>query len=108
MMMRAPTSILPVSVSDVSFVAGGRAIIDHVSFELAAGPRSVILGANGAGKSVFPAYAQDKFITVSSTTSTEQSGLFKHLLPVFEKRTGIQNVPTAEPESIPAAAGTVS
>ncbi len=106
--MRAPTSILPVSVSDVSFVAGGRAIIDHVSFELAAGPRSVILGANGAGKSVFPAYAHDKFITVSSTTSTEQSGLFKHLLPVFEKRTGIQNVPTAEPESIPAAAGTVS
>jgi tungstate transport system substrate-binding protein len=38
----------------------------------------------------FPAYPQAKFITVSSTTSTEQSGLFKHLLPVFEKRTGIQ------------------
>ena len=28
-------------------------------------------------------------ITVSSTTSTEQSGLFKHLLPLFEKETGI-------------------
>jgi tungstate transport system substrate-binding protein len=37
----------------------------------------------------FAAHAQDKFITVSSTTSTEQSGLFKHLLPVFEKKTGI-------------------
>ena len=36
------------------------------------------------------AQAQDKFITVSSTTSTEQSGLFKHLLPIFEKKTGIQ------------------
>ena len=35
------------------------------------------------------AHAQEKFITVSSTTSTEQSGLFKHLLPVFEKKTGI-------------------
>jgi tungstate transport system substrate-binding protein len=33
--------------------------------------------------------AQDKFIVVSSTTSTEQSGLFGHLLPVFEKDTGI-------------------
>jgi tungstate transport system substrate-binding protein len=33
--------------------------------------------------------AQEKFITVSSTTSTEQSGLFKHLLPIFEKKTGI-------------------
>ena len=37
-----------------------------------------------------PAYAQQRFITVASTTSTEQSGLFKHLLPVFEKKTGIQ------------------
>jgi tungstate transport system substrate-binding protein len=35
-------------------------------------------------------HAQDRFITVSSTTSTEQSGLFKHLLPIFEKKTGIQ------------------
>lgn len=34
--------------------------------------------------------AQQKFITVASTTSTEQSGLFKHLLPIFEKRTAIQ------------------
>ena len=37
-----------------------------------------------------PAHAQQKFITVASTTSTEQSGLFKHLLPAFEKRSGIQ------------------
>jgi tungstate transport system substrate-binding protein len=36
------------------------------------------------------AHAQGKFITVASTTSTEQSGLFKHLLPIFEKKTGIQ------------------
>jgi tungstate transport system substrate-binding protein len=38
----------------------------------------------------FTAQAQQKFITVASTTSTEQSGLFKHLLPEFEKKTGIQ------------------
>lgn len=36
-----------------------------------------------------PAHAQ-RFITVASTTSTEQSGLFKHLLPIFEARSGIQ------------------
>lgn len=36
------------------------------------------------------ASAQDRFITVASTTSTEQSGLFKHILPVFEKKAGIQ------------------
>jgi tungstate transport system substrate-binding protein len=38
----------------------------------------------------FPVQAQQKFITVASTTSTEQSGLFAHLLPAFEKKTGIQ------------------
>jgi tungstate transport system substrate-binding protein len=37
-----------------------------------------------------PAHARQKFVTVASTTSTEQSGLFKHLLPLFEKKTGIQ------------------
>ncbi|MDX1376408.1 MAG: substrate-binding domain-containing protein [Burkholderiales bacterium] len=36
-----------------------------------------------------PALAQDRFIVVSSTTSTENSGLFKHLLPMFRDRTGI-------------------
>jgi tungstate transport system substrate-binding protein len=37
-----------------------------------------------------PAQAQPRFITVASTTSTEQSGLFRHLLPLFEHKTGIQ------------------
>ena len=36
------------------------------------------------------AAAQDRFIVVASTTSTEQSGLFAHLLPAFEKDTGIE------------------
>jgi len=36
------------------------------------------------------AAAQQRFITVASTTSTEQSGLFGYLLPIFEKKTGIQ------------------
>ena len=36
------------------------------------------------------AAAQQKFITVASTTSTEQSGLFKHLLPLFTQKTGIE------------------
>lgn len=37
-----------------------------------------------------PAAAQGTFITVSSTTSTEQSGLFKYILPEFTKATGIE------------------
>src|SRR5690606_15400681 len=35
------------------------------------------------------ARAQDDFITVASTTSTESSGLFDHMLPIFEQKTGI-------------------
>ena len=37
-----------------------------------------------------PLAAAQKFITLASTTSTEQSGLFRYLLPIFEKKTGIQ------------------
>jgi tungstate transport system substrate-binding protein len=37
-----------------------------------------------------PVLAQEKFIVVASTTSTEQSGLFGHILPAFQKKTGIQ------------------
>jgi tungstate transport system substrate-binding protein len=36
------------------------------------------------------AAAAEKFITVSSTTSTENSGLFKHILPMFKEKTGIE------------------
>ncbi|WP_428425654.1 extracellular solute-binding protein [Methylibium sp.] len=35
------------------------------------------------------AWAQDKNIVMASTTSTEQSGLFAHLLPAFSKASGI-------------------
>ena len=38
----------------------------------------------------FAVNGEQRYITVASTTSTEQSGLFKHLLPIFEKKTGIQ------------------
>ena len=36
------------------------------------------------------ATAQDRFITVASTTSTEQSGLFGYLVPRFAEASGIQ------------------
>jgi tungstate transport system substrate-binding protein len=36
-----------------------------------------------------PAYAQEKSIAVASTTSTEDSGLFEYLLPIFKQKTGI-------------------
>jgi tungstate transport system ATP-binding protein len=44
--------ILPLTLDKASFAAGGREIIAPLSLEIAAGPSTVILGANGAGKSV--------------------------------------------------------
>jgi tungstate transport system substrate-binding protein len=41
--------------------------------------------AAGTGQAAPPA----RHITVASTTSTENSGLFAHILPIFESRTGI-------------------
>jgi tungstate transport system substrate-binding protein len=38
----------------------------------------------------FGAQAQERFITVASTTSTEQTGLFGHILPLFTQKTGIE------------------
>jgi tungstate transport system ATP-binding protein len=50
--MRAPMSLLPLRLENVSFVAAGKTIIERVSLTLESGPRTIILGPNGAGKSV--------------------------------------------------------
>lgn len=39
---------------------------------------------------IAPAQADDQYITVASTTSTEQSGLFEHIIPQFREATGIE------------------
>jgi len=38
---------------------------------------------------ITPVHAQDKSIVVSSTTSTQDSGLFGYILPLFKQKTGI-------------------
>jgi len=50
----------------------------------------VILAAGVLALAQASAPAQEKFIVLASTTSTEQSGLFGHLLPAFEKKTGVK------------------
>jgi tungstate transport system substrate-binding protein len=52
--------------------------------------RSFIAIALSALAFASPAFVQDRFIVAASTTSTEQSGLFSHLLPEFEKDTGVK------------------
>lgn len=42
-----------------------------------------------SGALAFPAGSQETYITVASTTSTEASGLYEHILPKFKEATGI-------------------
>jgi tungstate transport system substrate-binding protein len=53
--------------------------------------RVVLLGALAAAmaSAAPPAWSQDRFIVMASTTSTEQSGLFGHLLPLFKQAIGV-------------------
>jgi len=45
---------------------------------------------------VAPALAQEKFVVVASTTSPQDSGLFRHILPLFTAKTGIDVKVVAE------------
>ncbi len=52
--------------------------------------RFILSAASGlALLAALPAAAQD-FLTIASTTSTENSGLFGHILPMFQEETGIE------------------
>jgi tungstate transport system substrate-binding protein len=50
---------------------------------------ALVLAAALGGAALAQETAQDKSITVASTTSTQDSGLFGHILPIFKARTGI-------------------
>lgn len=71
----------PVDTRKLSLSSAGRRF---ATLSLGAGLALAALLPIGAG-----AAQAAESITVSSTTSTEQSGLFKHILPIFEKKTGI-------------------
>src|SRR5499426_3002660 len=49
-----------------------------------------ILGALFVLLALSPAQAEEKSIVVASTTSTEDSGLFRHILPLFKAKTGVE------------------
>jgi tungstate transport system substrate-binding protein len=52
--------------------------------------RAALLAASAGLAALAPAAAQERTIVMASTTSTEQSGLFAHLLPAFRRDTGIE------------------
>ncbi len=51
---------------------------------------TVLVAAIELSTGIHIAHAEDRFILMASTTSTQNSGLFDHLLPRFTAKTGIQ------------------
>lgn len=49
---RAVAALLPIVTRDLSYVAGGRVLVDRVTLSLDRGAKTVIMGPNGAGKSL--------------------------------------------------------
>ena len=101
--------ILPLRLEEVSYVAGGRTIIERVSLTLEPGPSTIILGANGAGKSVLMrlmhgllAPSAGRIVWGTVGARRRQAMVFQR--PVMLRRSALANVTYAlDAAGVPAA-----
>ena len=77
--------ILPLRLAGLSFAAGGRAIIDGVSLDIEAGPSTIILGANGAGKSVLMRLMHGLLQPTAGRVEWRAEGARRHQAMVFQR-----------------------
>lgn len=110
--MAGTYGILPLTLREVRYETGGRSIIDGISAEVAAGPTTIILGANGAGKSVLMRLMHGLLQPTSGTIEWQapgkervrrgQSMVFQR--PVMLRRSALANILYAlELARVPAA-----
>ncbi|HJM49308.1 MAG TPA: ATP-binding cassette domain-containing protein [Alphaproteobacteria bacterium] len=92
-------SILPLEVAQLGFSAGGAQLLEGVGFVLNAGSRSIILGANGAGKSLTlrlchgllaPSQGQVRWQRPAAEAARHQAMVFQR--PVLLRRSAAANV----------------
>ncbi len=90
-------SILPGRLAGLSYVAGGRRLIDGLDLALEAGPRTIILGPNGAGKSLtlrlahgLIAPSAGRVVWQSPRAAARQAMVFQR--PVMLRRSAAGNV----------------
>jgi tungstate transport system ATP-binding protein len=107
--------ILPLRLEEVSFAAGGRVVLHPLSLEVGAGPATIILGANGAGKSVLMRLMHGLLRPTAGRVAWREAGsrhtqamVFQR--PVMLRRSALANVQyalkaagVAEPERTRAA-----
>jgi tungstate transport system ATP-binding protein len=89
--------ILPLRLENVTFAAGGRTIIERTNLTLEAGTSTIILGANGAGKSVLMrlmhgllAPSAGRVVWSGENVRRRQAMVFQR--PVMLRRTALANV----------------
>ena len=93
-------SILPLALAHVSYASNGQPIISSVSLAIVAGPSTIILGANGAGKSVLMRLMHGLLAPASGTVSWRERdmGRVRRLQamvfqrPVMLRRSALANV----------------
>jgi tungstate transport system ATP-binding protein len=88
--------ILPLALERVSFAVGAKIIIEPLSLRLEAGPSTIVLGANGAGKSVLLRLMHGLLAPSSGTVRWREAPQRKHAMvfqrPVMLRRTVLENV----------------
>jgi len=93
-------SILPLELRNVRFDAGGRTIIRDLSLRIESGPTTILLGANGAGKSVlmrlmhglFPPTAGEVRWAVNGGRRMRRAQAMVFQRPVMLRRSAIANI----------------
>ena len=103
------SAILPLRLENVSFAAGGRTIIERATLSLEAGPSTIILGANGAGKSVLMRLMHGLLAPTTGRVAWSGEGARRRQAMVFQRpvmlrRSAIANVTyVLEVAGVPAA-----
>lgn len=86
--------ILPLRLEEVSFSVDARAVVGPVSLEIEAGPSTIILGANGAGKSVLMRLMHGLLAPSSGRVAWRTAG--RHAMvfqrPVMLRRSALANI----------------
>jgi len=101
--------ILPLRLEDVSFAAGGRTLIERVSLTLEPGSSTIVLGANGAGKSVLMRLMHGLLAPSSGRVAWSTRGPRRRQAMVFQRpvmlrRSALANVLYAlDAAGVPAA-----
>ena len=86
--------MLPLRLDNVVYAAGGQPIIGGVTLDIGAGPSTIILGANGAGKSVLMRLMHGLLAPTSGRVTWHSAGrqamVFQR--PIMLRRSALANV----------------